>query len=94
MIMQWRLACADQVCGLLVYGVGEFDGGWFVVAGAVVAGFLEGVMAGAPAFDDAGVGAAGPAGAEVLFPGDLGFDPGEEGVRLLRGERPGLRPGG
>ena len=48
------LACADQVCELRLYRVGESDDGWPVVPGAVVAGFLEGVVAGAPAFDDAG----------------------------------------
>jgi hypothetical protein len=93
-ITQWRLACADQVCDLLVYRVGEPDGGWPVVAGAVVAGFLEGVVAGAPAFDDAGVGAVRAAGGEVAFPGDLVLDLGEEGVSLVRGERPGRWPGG
>jgi hypothetical protein len=49
------------------------------VAGDVVAGFLE-VVAGAPALDDAGVGAAGAAaGVEVPLPGDLRRDPGPPG---------------
>ena len=90
---QCRLACGDRVCGLGFYGVGEPDFWRAVVAGAVVAGFLE-VVAGAPALDDAGVGAAGAAGVEVPLPGDLRRDPGEELLSLLRGERPGLRPGG
>jgi transcriptional regulator with XRE-family HTH domain len=94
-IVQWRLACADQICELLVYGVGESDGRRPpVVAGSVVARFLEGVAGGAPALDDAGVGAAGAAGVEVPFLRDLGLDLGEELVSLLRGERPGQRPGG
>ena len=75
MITQCRLACAGQGCELKVYRVGELDGGRSVVPDGVVAGFLEVVAAGAPAFDGAGAGAV-PDGVEVPLPGDLGHGPG------------------
>ena len=43
--------------------------------------------------DDAGAGAVAD-GVEVRFPGHLGHRAGQEAVSLLRGERPGRRPGG
>ena len=91
---QWRLACAGWLCELRVCQVDESDGGWPVVAGAVVAWCLDGIGAGPPALDDAGIGAAGAAGVEVLLAGDLGPGAGEEFLSLRRGERPGRRPGG
>ena len=91
---QCRLACYDRRRELVVYGVGEGDGGRAVVLGAVVVWCFEVVAAGAPAFDDAGVGAVAAERVEVPLAGDLGLGGGEDRLSLLRGERPGLRPGG
>jgi hypothetical protein len=92
-IVQCRLACADRVFEPRPFQVGESDGGWPVVASCVVFRCLELVPAGPPAFDDAGAGAVAD-GVKVPSPGDLGQGAGEELVSLLRGERPGRRPGG
>ena len=91
---QWRLACAGRFCWLRVCQVDELDGGGPVVASAVVVWCLDAVRADPPASDCAGVGAVGAVGVEVPLPGDLGSGAGEELVSLLRGERPGRRPGG
>ncbi len=75
--------------------VDQADRGRAGVAGAVVARPFHpvGVMAGP--FDDPRVGAVAAPGVEVLFPGDVGHDRGEDAFLLLRGERPpGRRPGG
>jgi hypothetical protein len=64
------------------------------VADAVVGGFLDAVGVVAPAFDGARVGAVPAAGTEVLLPGDVGLDLGQERVSLVRGERLGRQPGG
>jgi len=90
---QCRLACAYQVLGLGRLQVGESDRGRPVVADGFVAWLLGGVSDGSPAFDDAGAGAVAD-GVEVPFPGQLGHRAGQEAVSLLRGERPGRRPGG
>jgi hypothetical protein len=63
------------------------------VAGAVLAGFLDGVVVVAGALDDAGV-AALAARVEVLRVGDLGHDAVEDALVLVRGKKPGPRPGG
>jgi len=63
------------------------------VAGAVLAGFLDGVMVVAGALDDAGV-AALAARVDVLRVRDSGHDAGEDALALVRGEKPGLRLGG
>jgi hypothetical protein len=73
---------------------GEADGGGSVVADVLVAGFLGGVGAAAGAFDGAGAGAVPARGVEVLFPGDGGADLGEEAAGVVRGKKPGRRPGG
>ena len=46
------------------------------------------------AFDDAGAGAVPAAGVEVLVLRDVGFDLSQDGRGVLRGKRPGQRPGG
>ena len=91
---QWRLACAGWCCDLRIWQADESDDGWPVVARAVVVCCLDAVGADCPAFDGARVGAVGAAGVEVPCPGHLGQGAGEEPVSLLRGERPGRRPGG
>ena len=65
-----------------------------MVSGAVLVWSFEVIAAGAPAFDDARVGAVGAVRVEVPLAGDLGPDDGEDLLSALRGERPGLRPGG
>ena len=92
-LRQCRLACVDQVLGLGRLQVGESDGGRPVVADGLMAWLPGGVSDGSPAFDDAGTGAVAD-GVEVRFPGHLGQRAGQEAVSLLRGERPGRRPGG
>jgi hypothetical protein len=64
------------------------------VADAMVGGFLDAVGVVAPALDGARVGAVPAAGTEVLLPGDVDLDLGQERVSLVRGERPGRQPGG
>ena len=73
--------------------VDEFDGGGGVVAGAVLAGFLDAVVVVAGALDDAGVAALAPL-VEVPRAGDGGHDAGEDALALVRGKKPGQRPGG
>jgi hypothetical protein len=75
--------------------VDQLDRGGAGVAGAVVAGSFDAVGVVAGSFGDPGVGAVGAPGVEVLVPGDVGHDRGEDAFLLLRGERPpGRRPGG
>ena len=64
-----------------------------MVAGAVIAGFFDAVGVVAAAFDDAGV-AALAAVNQVLAAGDSGDQAGEGALAVLRGKRPGQRPGG
>jgi hypothetical protein len=63
------------------------------VAGAVLAGFLDGVMVVAGALDDAGIAALAPL-VQVLRVSDGGHDAGEDALALVRGKKPGCRPGG
>jgi hypothetical protein len=63
------------------------------VAGAVLAGFLDGVMVVASALDDAGVAALAPF-VELLRAGDGGHDTVEDALLPVRGKKPGQRPGG
>ena len=69
------------------------DGGGAVVAGAVLAGFLDRVVVVAGALDDAGVAALAPL-VQVLRVRDAGRHPGEDALALVRGKKPGRRPGG
>jgi hypothetical protein len=65
------------------------------VPDAGVAGSFDPVGVVAGAFDGAWVAAVAARGVEVLGPGDVGHDLGEDAFELLRGERPpGRRPGG
>jgi hypothetical protein len=64
-----------------------------VVALSVVAGFLDVVGVVAGALDDAGVGPL-PALIQVLAAGDVVGDLGQDALALVRGEKPGRRPGG
>jgi hypothetical protein len=59
-----------------------------VVADAVLAGFLDGVVVVAGAADGVGVGAFA-AGVEAGLPGDVGGDLVESACPLIRGKRPG-----
>jgi len=63
------------------------------VADTVLAGFLDRVVVVAGALDHAGV-AALAALVELLRVGDGGHDAGKDALPLVRGEKPGLRPGG
>ena len=63
------------------------------MAGAVLAGFPDGVMIVAGALDDAGV-AALAARVELLRVRDGGQDAGEDALAMVRGKKPGRRPGG
>ncbi len=47
----------------------------------------------AGALDDAGVAPFAPL-VQVLRAGDAGHDPGEDALALVRGKKPGRRPGG
>jgi hypothetical protein len=64
------------------------------VPGAVVVGFLDPVGVVPSAFHDAGVGAVPAPGVKVLRLGDVGRDLGAQGGDVVRGEKPGRRPGG
>ena len=64
-----------------------------MVAGAVVFGFLDAVAVVASAFDDAGVGALAVL-AEDAAVGDVGGHAGEGPLAVVRGKKPGRRPGG
>ena len=55
------------------------------MAGAVVAGFLDAVGVVPGALDDAGVAAVAPL-VQVLSAGDVGYDPGEDALALVRGK--------
>ena len=68
------------------------DGGGGVVAGAVLAGFLDGVVVVAGALDDAGVAALAPF-VELRRAGDVGHDAVEDALLPVRGEKPGPGPG-
>jgi len=63
------------------------------VALSAVAGFLDVVGVVAGALDDAGVGPL-PALIEVLAAGDVFGDLGQDAPALVRGGKPGRRPGG
>jgi hypothetical protein len=63
------------------------------VAGAVLAGFLDRVVVVAGALDYTGV-AALAALVELLRVRDGGRDAVEDALALVRGKRPGQRPGG
>ncbi|MGC2745811.1 MAG: hypothetical protein WA672_21790, partial [Candidatus Angelobacter sp.] len=75
-------------------GVGEADRCGAVVADVLVAGFLDAVGVVAASLDNAWAAAVPAAGVEVLVLRDVGFDLGQDGPGVLRGERPGRRPGG
>jgi hypothetical protein len=80
--------------GGVVWEVDEADGGWSVVAGAVVFGAFDAVAVVAGAFDDAGVTAVAALGVEVTLGGDGGQDRLSYlfgAVGLVRGERPPSR---
>ncbi len=74
-------------------GIDEFDGGGGVVPGAVLAGFPDGVGVVPGALYRAGISALA-ARVEVLRAGDLGGSAFEGAPLLVRGEKPGRRPGG
>ena len=61
---------------------------------AAVVGFLDPVGIVPSSFHDAGVGAAPAPGVEVLRPGEIGRDLGPQDGGVVRGEKPGRRPGG
>ena len=63
------------------------------MAGAVLAGFLDRVVVVAGALDHAGV-AALAALVELLRVRDGGHDAVEDALALVRGKKPGQRPGG
>ena len=62
------------------------------MAGAVLAGFLDGVMVGAGALDDSGRGACAPR-VELLRVRDSGHDTVEDALLPVRGKKLGPRPG-
>jgi hypothetical protein len=64
-----------------------------VVSAAVVAGSLDVVGVVARALDDAGVGPLAPL-IKVAAGGDVGADLGQDVLALVRGKKPGRRPGG
>jgi hypothetical protein len=57
--------------------VGEFDGGWAVVAGAGVGGCFDAVVAVAGAFDHAGIAAVAALAVQAAAAGDIGLDSGQ-----------------
>ncbi len=63
------------------------------MADAVVGGFLDAVGVVPGALDDAGV-APFPSLVEVLRAGDGGRDTVQDALALVRGKKPGRRPGG
>jgi hypothetical protein len=89
---QFHLACFESCCdagrGLVEDGIGELYRGRAVVAGAVVAGFLDAVGVVPGALDDAGVGAVA-AGVEVVLAGDAGYQPGEDALAVWSGGKAG-----
>jgi hypothetical protein len=56
------------------------------MAGAGVGRTLDAVAVVPGALDDTGVTAMAAAGVEVLLAGDVGVDPGQDGVQVLRGK--------
>jgi hypothetical protein len=94
---QCHLACFESccvaACSVVEDGIGELYRGRAVVSDAVVAGFLDAVGVVPGALDDAGVGAVA-AGVEVVLAGDAGHQPGEDALAVIRGKKPGRRPGG
>jgi hypothetical protein len=90
---QCHLACFGQVCCLRFCEVDERDGGRGIVAGAPVAGSFHAVGVVPSAFDDAGVGALAPL-VEFAGAGDVGHDLFQGAAGLVRGGKPGRRPGG
>ncbi len=88
---------SGSCCGLCLFPgegrVAESDGGGGVVTGAVLAGFPDPVGVVAGALDDAGVAALAPL-VEVLRGRDGGHDAVEDALLLVRGKKPGRRPGG
>ena len=64
-----------------------------MVAGAVVAWLLDAVGVVAASFDDAGEGAFPPF-VQVAGAGDVGADLLDGALALVRGKKPGRRPGG
>jgi hypothetical protein len=60
---------------------------------AAVAGFLDVVGVVAGSLDDAGIGALAPL-VQVMAAGDVGLDLVQDVLLLVRGEKPGRRPGG
>ena len=63
------------------------------MAGAAIAGFLDVVGVVAGALDDAGIGPL-PVLIQVLAAGDVCGELVQDGPALVRGEKPGRRPGG
>jgi hypothetical protein len=86
-VLPMPLSLFWSCCGAYVFpgqdGVGEFDGGRGVVAGAVLAGFPDGIMVVAGTLDDAGVAALAPF-VQVPGVGDAGHDAGEGALALVR----------
>jgi hypothetical protein len=83
------LTLSRSSCELGVQRVGESDRGRVVVAGAVLAGFLDGVLVVPGAADDAGEGSFA-AGVEPVWPGDVGGEEPQGAVVLvMRGGKPG-----
>jgi hypothetical protein len=92
-LAQCHLACFCQLCCLRFCEVDERDGGRGIVADAVVAGSFHAVGVVPAAFDDAGVGALAPL-VEVAGGCDVGRDLFQGAAWLVRGGKPGRRPGG
>jgi hypothetical protein len=74
--------------------INQPDRGRSVVADAGVTVSFDQVGVVPGAADDAWVGAVPPRGVEVARAGDVGHNRGEGPLGLVRGERPGQRPGG
>lgn len=70
------------------------DGGGAVVPHVLVAGSLDPVCVVPSAFDSAGTGAVPALGVEILVPGDVGHDAGQDGLGLLRGKSRADGPAG
>ena len=93
LMTQCHLACFCQLCCLRFCEVDEGDCGRGSVADAVVAGSFDAVGVVPSAFDDAGVGALAPF-VEVARGRDVGRDLFQGAAWLVRGGKPGRRPGG
>jgi hypothetical protein len=81
-------------CGAGHDGVGQADRCGAVVPDVLVTGFLDAVEVVPAAFDHAGAGTVPAPGAEVLCLRNVGLDLCQDGPGVLRGKRPGQRPGG